>query len=258
MNYGLITVEPTKKDYVFEGKVRLGGLPLRPDGQWDAFLPEVELQAVGVETFACTSFGTLNCVEILLLQKYTNHENLSDRCSAKSSGTWPPGNDPHKVAETLRKKGCVTESYWPNSTELNTLEKYYSEIPENIKTLALELKAEFDFGHEWVSPDYDSMKAALMYSPLGVGVFAWMRDDNGFFYRPPASPDTHWVVIYGFEEGKYWKCFDSYTSDGIVLKKLRWDFGFAMVKRYTLERQVIDNTAWGKFVKLFRSILGLA
>ena len=70
-NYGFIPDKIQPEDYVFGGI----GIPtepvLQPDGQWDVFLPEGEMQAKnGVETFACTAFGTTSAIEILMKRKY--------------------------------------------------------------------------------------------------------------------------------------------------------------------------------------------
>lgn len=259
MTYGLKTVTPQLKDYQADGKIRLGGTPLNPSGQWDEWLPPDELQSVlGVDPQACATFGTLNCVEALARFIYKESPDYSDRFLAKISGTTIDGNDPHTVAETLRKKGSVNEEDWPSVGYTPvSWEGYYADIPRSVETLALEFPARFNFGHQWVSGQPWKMMEALKYSPLGVGVYAWVTDDDGIYYRPSGAGDVHWVMIYGWGElpdgSMYWKCFDSYDN---THKRLRWDFGFSMVKQYTLAKQVIDETAWGKFKTLFRRILG--
>ena len=81
MNRGLILEKPVpRKDYVFGSRLRLGGLPLVADGQWDRWLPADEVQNLnGIEPMACTTFGTLNCVEALERQEYGDAPNYSDR-----------------------------------------------------------------------------------------------------------------------------------------------------------------------------------
>jgi len=46
---------------------------LQPDGQWDAFLPvDEEQRKNGVETDACTSYGTLHAIATLMNKKGYN------------------------------------------------------------------------------------------------------------------------------------------------------------------------------------------
>ncbi len=252
MNHGLILDKPVpNKDYVFGGDLRLGGDPIVPDGQWDQWVPADEMQNLAMEPMACATFGTLNCVETLERQEFGDTRNYSDRFLANVSGTTQMGNSPQTVAETLRKKGCVYESDWPYTSVVDTWEKFYSTIPQRLYTLALTFVAEFAFGHEYVGTDQQSMMDALKFSPLGVDVFAWVQDTNGLYYRPANTFSDHWVMIYGYDRNNHWKCFDSYDN---THKKLRWDFGFAMVKRYTLHRQVVNETAWTKFLSLIRSL----
>lgn len=258
MNHGLI-LDPIveNKDYVFGAskKLSLGGEVLRPDGQWDDFLPLIEMQNKGFEPSACVSFGTLSAVEMLEKFEFGDVDNYSDRFLAYASGTTPQGNSPQKVAEKLKEVGCVHEAEWPYTDDLNTWDKYYKTPPQNLYTSALTFKAEYRFGHEYVPTDPASMMEALKYSPLGVAVYAWSEEDkDGIIHRPQFAQSNHWCIIYGFKVNEYWLCLDSY-GDGT--KKLAWDFGFEQVKRYTLHRQIVDEGAWAKFLALLKSILGV-
>lgn len=254
MEHGLILVKPTKEDYKQGSKLRLGGLPLVSDGQWDSFVPPDELQDKGFSSMACTSFGTLNCVEALERQEFGDTTEYSDRFLAGMSGTTQYGNDPNTVAETLRKKGCALEADWPYGADITTWGQFYQTPPYNIITSALQFIAEYDFGHEWGKNDQASMMDALRYSPLGVTVYAWNQPDSDGIYHRNGMSSEHWVMIYGFVANHYWKCFDSYDN---THKKLAWDFGFELVKKYTLHKQVIREDWWVVFVRQFRTLLGL-
>jgi len=60
-----------EQDHYILGGGFIGTEELLPDGQWDAFLPPEEIQNLnGNETQSCTSFGTLNCIEILMNKIY--------------------------------------------------------------------------------------------------------------------------------------------------------------------------------------------
>lgn len=259
MNYGLIIEKPKDEDYVFGGQ-NLGDIPINPSGNWSEFLPDNEVQTNDshFETYACVSFATTNVVEFLEKQEFGARQNWSDRFLATISGTMAfKGNTPQMVAETLRKKGCVEEKDYPFDSTINTYEKFYAPIPQNLQTLALQFPLEYDFGHEYVPANADAMKEALKYSPLLFTTYAWVQDENGYYYRPQGMTDNHATVCYGYEDGKYWKIFDSYLANGIVLKKVRWDTLPAQCKRFTLHRNVKVESYWQKFLSWSRAYLGL-
>ena len=259
-NYGLIIVPPNPDDYIF-GDNKLGDLPIRPDGQYDAFLPDYEPQSRpgAFDSFACVTFSTLNCVEIMERMLFGATSNWSDRYLAKTSGTdLIRGNQPSVVAEVLKKKGCVPEKDLPFDISINSFEKFYATIADIIHTLAIAFSAEYSFGYSHVPSTTASIMGALKYSPVLFTVAAWYKDENGLYYRPQGETDGHAVVCYGFVEGQYWKILDSYAdSEGTFLKKVRWDSLPMQCKRYTLNRQIVVETAWTKFLKLLREILGL-
>lgn len=193
-------------------------------------------------------------------------KNFSDRFLGIVAGTKPPGNDPHTVAEAFRNNGAIPEEMLPYSPDLQTVEEYYSfknAEEANCKSVGNDWLTQYGFGHEWVfepmlvqsnETQQKAMMEALQYSPLGVAVYAWTKDKNELYYRPPGAFDTHWVVIYGYVENKYWKCFDSYDGG---LKKLAWDFNFRFVKRFHIEKktEVIHHRNW--LIDLFYRIIGI-
>lgn len=253
MTYGYIAPEIKKEDYKDNGRLSLGGVALVPSGQWDDYLPQDELQAQYVETQACATFGTLNCVEALERRVYGKAINWSDRYLANISGTTQYGNDPHTVAETLRKRGTVYEKDWPYSPEINTWAKFYATIPYELEGSAqAKFRGTYNFGHQYVGTDPQSMKTALQRSPLGVDVDAWHLGEDGKYVRTRGS--NHWVCIYGYVPGKYWKCLDTYDN---TKKKLAWDYGFTIAKQYTLDKQVLDNSLWSIAIRWLRARLGL-
>lgn len=70
VNYGLILDKIQEDHYIF-GAGQLGGQIIQLDGQWDSFLPSDEFQnRNGVESYACTSYGTLHCLSILAKRLY--------------------------------------------------------------------------------------------------------------------------------------------------------------------------------------------
>ena len=241
MNYGFIRDEIKPEDYVF-GSGQLAGEVLQPNGNWTNYLPPGELQNLhGVEPYACVSFGTLNALEILLRRVLGQVDNFSDRYLAFISGTkGKTGNSPHAVAEILRKAGDVRQLDWDFSPDINTYDKFYETPPSYLVVFAERFLDEYDFKHDFVPNTPTAMKEALKYSPLGFSVSAWYKDGEGFYYNA-GQPNNHWVVCYGYEEGKYWKIFDSYSNDGTNLKKVRWDSLPEACKRYSIGKITVHN-----------------
>lgn len=245
-NYGLI-LEPivAEKDYVLGSYGSLGGDVLQPSGQWDAFLPynESQLDAAGFDAIACATFGTFNAIEMLNRRQYDTERNWSDRFLAKTSGTTPQGNSPHTIAETLRKTGAPNEVDYPYLPTIQTWDQFYADIPQGIFGLATAFSTEFDFKHEYVPTTPAYLKQALQYSPLGISVFAWLKDTTtGLYHKPAGYTDNHWCVLVGYVDGEYWLVYDSYEPQ--ELKKLQWDFAFQIAKRYSLTRHVADEKTW--------------
>ena len=234
---GYIEPEIQEEDYVL-GDGNLVGEVLQPNGQWDAFLPDPELQKKrDIETSNCTGFNTLEPIEILLKRKYGGVHNYSERFVGIAAGTYPPGNDPHKVAEAIRKQGLVNESVLSFSDDIVDVDMYYSPKPltQSLVQRGKEWLFWYDFKHDYVfqkgipiAEKRKYMMEALKYSPLAASVFAWAEND-GIYVK--VGRDNHWTTIYGYKRGEYWKVFDSYEPH---LKKLEWNYDFGIAKRYSI------------------------
>lgn len=236
-NYGLL-IDPIiiGKDFVLGSYGSLDGEIYQPDGQWDDFLPQDEFQNLnGVEPYACVSYSTLNCIEILIRRQFGEDHNYSDRFLAAVSGTAEQkGNSLQRVTEALRHAGVPAQSTWPFDTLVTTFEKFYAPIPDAVRVLALEFLSTFDYKHEYVPCDPSSLKTALRYSPLNIATYAWLQDGTtGLYYKPAGYPDNHSPVLYGYVEGQYWKIFDSYDN---THKRVKWDTQFGQAKRHKLSR----------------------
>lgn len=254
-NYGFLEDQIIfGKDYIFGGYGSLGGEVLMPDGNWKPYLPSGEKQFNNeFESMACTTFGTLNAVEILIRRIYGNVDNFSDRFLAKVSNTNVNGNSPHVVAEKLRKQGTPREELWPITKDLNSWETFYAPIPQSIQTVALEFTAKFDFKHEYVPTTPQALKEALKYSPLGISVSAWSKGIDGLYYS--TFPNNHWCVLVGYKDGEYWEVYDSYDENGDFIKRLAWDYNFSVAKRYSITVQVQQTShGWIAFLlSLFKA-----
>ncbi len=233
-NYGFVPDKiEVEKDYVFGSYGNLGGTEWQPDGQWIAYTPVGESQLnFGFDPQGCVSFGTLNCVETLLRRMFDITENFSDRYLAKVSNTTPQGNSPQKVAEALRKSGTPKERDWPITPDLTDWDAFYGSIPFVVQNKAKEFVKLFGFKHEYVKTTPTELKQALKYSPLGISVSAWRKNDQGLYISE--FPNNHWVELIGYKDKEYWIVYDSYFADGVFYKKLAWDHEFSQAKRYAV------------------------
>lgn len=253
---GFIQPKIEQEHYVLGGAASLSKVVIRPDGQWVDFLPVFEPQRKAFETFNCTGFNTLNCIEMLFKQSGLE-KNFSDRFVGTLAGTNPAigGNDPHTVAETIRKNGNIDEGMMPFDDALKSVEEFYSfsGVDEaKCKSEGEKWLHAFGFGHEWVFDGYVENKQALIvealrYSPLGVSVKAWEKGFDGLFRKDKGARDNHWTVIFGYKFGEYWLVNDSYLEDGQPIKKLAWDYDFGFCKRYAITKKkevVAEKCAW--------------
>lgn len=270
-NYGFKPDVIKPEDYVFGASSPIATPPINPGGQWDAYLPAIERQNInGVETYNCTGFGTLNCIEVLIKKQFDFNSdiNYADRAVGIAAGTREGGNSPHVVAETIRKVACmVPEKNLPFSEAITSIEQYYSPDPlsETLVRIGTDWLNKFIFRHEWVfsTGDFENetiaqkqqkMRAALEHSPLGVSVYAWPdQDEQGIYRKEKGMTDNHWVMCYGYVEGQYWKIYDHYDNEH---KKLAWDYDFAFAKRYSISGRPASKASsfWARLVSALAKI----
>lgn len=242
-NYGLVIEEKDPTAYVLGGFGSLPKIVLQSNGQWDEFLPVYEPQAENFETCGCTVWGTQNCLEILIKKLTGVEPNYSERFNYILANITCPGADPHKVCESIRENGVINQS---RLSMVATLQDFLMPRPMAVEYLLEGQKWPFLLQHEWVVEGEDNqwsekMIEALRYSPLGCAVYAWQKSGE-VYIRPAGARDTHWCVIFGYEKGKYWKCFDSYDHS---VKHLEWNFGFHYAKRFLLtEKKEVITTNW--------------
>jgi len=238
IEYGLLEQEEhSAKEWGLAGGVSgVSENVLRPDGQWDDFLPEFESQwKDGFDTYACVTFSALNCIETLVKVRYDKDINKSDRFVAKMSDTrCGYGNWLYKVADTIKEQGSCDEVDYPFSDGL-VCETYYAEIPEDLKLKAKLLIEDYDIKWEWAY-NY-TLQEGLTYAPLQVTIWAYgKRDSNDIYQHPGTTKSNHAVMLYGYKEGEYWKIYDHYANK---FKKLAWDYPmtsqlkFEIIKKLT-------------------------
>lgn len=227
---------------------------LSPTGQWTP--PPFEAQSKnGIETYSCTGYNTLGCIEVLAKLQGFDFD-LSERFMGIVAGTDPKvgGNDPHTVAEALRHYGAIAEGDLPFDDTIKTVEEFYSFKGNDERTCrdAGEVFTEaWTFMHTWVFNGFvgnkqELLKECLQYSPIGVSVDAWKREGidgtQGLYDKEKGTRDNHWTKVIGYKEGEYWIVDDSYLEDGTPIKYLRWDYDFGCAKRY----HFVKNPVWKK------------
>lgn len=257
-NYGFIPDVVTPDQYTFGAQ--LSPTVYQKNGQWDKYLPITEVQRNEYfDTHNCTAYGSLNQIEIFVKRVFKQAWNKSERYVGFMADTRPPGNSPHKVLESIRHGGLVDEELLP-FTNIKTVEEYYSlgDNPGQVRGEGEKWLDAYEFGHDWVFSGGETleikqerMKKALKSSPLSLSVCAWKKNGDDLYYKKPSDEDNHWVCCYGYEEGEYWKIFDSYDSSK---KKLAWDYNFGQCKRIQLAVRTTPRYKPLWFVGLIKNI----
>ena len=254
-NYGFKLPEIKNEDYVFGGLGSLPKIVLQQDGQWDSFLvPKENQNLFGVETYACTCYGSLSAIEILINRLYGKVENFSDRFLSWASGIdWRTGGgDPQRAIETLRKGGVPHQEYWDFTPDIKSTEDFYKNPPTKLLEQARDdfLKPYF-FQHEYVNTSLGDLKEALRYSPLALSVSAWYSKDG--IYNSNGNENNHWVVCYGYDDTKRaWKIFDSYENN---LKLYSYEGLIRVAKRFYITTHEVNIAQRSTLEKLIEALL---
>jgi len=260
IGHGFLPDIQKTEDYVLGG-AELPTEVLQENGQWDIYLPENELQRRnGLETMNCNKYGTLNCIEVLILRLFNLKQNYSERYIGVMSRTSKSGNSPQRVIETIRKEsGLIKEELLPFDETIDEWDKYYSPDPmtQNYIDEGQKWLKQYEVGHEWVYPvgqfSPEKLMEALKYSPIGVSVYAWV-EHNGLFIKPEGSQDNHWCMLYGYEKEKCWKIFDHYDD---TTKELEWDYPFGFAKRYYIKKKEEEpkkESWWQRLLSFIKSL----
>lgn len=231
--------------YVLGGG-NLGLTILQEDSNWTSLLPVDEIQLKNsVETANCTAFGTTNSIEILMFKLFGERVNYSDRWLGIVAGTRFPGNDPHTVAEAIRKHGLIPESMLPFSDDIKSEEEYYSfkgANEEECRKAGKEWLAKYDFRHEWVfrpgqsmDEQINNMKVALKSSPLCIALYAWASDNRNVYYS--LGQPNHWTTVYNIAQ--FMEIFDSYSPfRKLVDQNILYCKRYSIVKKLELQEQL--------------------
>jgi hypothetical protein len=222
---GLILEDPHAEDHVL-GATGPELEILVPDGQWDKYIPPVEIQRNRHgDTFMCVSFSFNNCIEAILNKKYGDTTNRSDIFLGVGSGTKRgSGNSKRTVADWARLNGFVLESEYPYTEEM-TLDEAYKPLTAALFAAGKKNLEKVETGYQRLADNsVKSMLAGLPISPLQVDVQArYKMNSSGYVIWDPALGYAHEVTIFGYEKGKCWYVNDSETKQNL---KFRWDYPF--------------------------------
>jgi len=241
--FNIENVTPDPTAYIL-GASSLPRVILASDRDWTLWLPLFEPQERKIETNSCTQFSTIEIIEILMNRINVFEEDHSERYVAIASGNTDSGNDPHKVADYIRKEcGLIPERLLPFDDTIVSFQEYLSPkpLPNYLVVEGKKWIAKWEYGHEWLWPISSSpadkaerVWEALQFSPVGVSADAWVFDGE-YYTKDKGHNDNHWTKVIGGEYGKYFLVADSYISDGVRYKKLKWNYDFGIAKRYHLK-----------------------
>ena len=255
-----------------------------PSGDWTMYLPDDEWQTgVYFDTFGCVSFSALNSLEtqlrwMLFNNKLTasqigtlrslgildvnNVPNLSDRFTAKMSGTTSQGNYLMAVADSIRNDGVIAESHWNyprlQRTPPFVWEDYYQEIPQELKNLGKEWRKIFTVRAEWIETTRASIVKHIKQAPLQIAAKVCDGWNNAPVVPSCGVGNGHATILYHVQEDAdtTYKDFDHYQP---FRKQLAADYGISSVLKLVLlinepdtnmspEAQAYLNTHQGKMI----------
>lgn len=243
-NYGLDinNIEIKPEDWKFGSNIPLE--KINQDKDWEKYLPEYEAQADKYETWGCTVWGSQNQIETMLKFLFDEDYNFDERYNYNISEIIPPGGDPNRVLEDIRKFGLI-QGHLPIP---ETFDDFM--IPRPMSGDLLEKGKEFlnkyKLNHEWIISSNPNMikeliVAALSYSPVAISVTLQRSPDENGLYTDNGIPNNHWCLCFGYREtpeGVVLKIFDSYDHSK---KELHPKHNVMFAKRISIEKIEVEK-----------------
>lgn len=195
----------------------------------------------------------------------SNKLNFSDRFTAKMSGTSHAGNTLAAVGDAIRRRsdgtgiGLLPEKDWPRPSFADLpgndqaayderWNRYYAEIPQNLKDKAKRFLDYFDVSYQWVAVGSSTpaqLREALKYGPLQIAAQVcspWSSTDG----MPPipacGCTPGHATLLYGFKPDAGtipFKDFDHYKS---YRKLLSENYCLPYAVQYALTPRALSTT----------------
>lgn len=257
IKYGFVPPPEDKKDFVLGGVFSLPKVALQPDGNWYPYLPLYEKQyGTNWDSYGCTVFGTQNALETILKRLQGGAYDFSERFNYNLIGIVPPGADPKQAAQSIHEYGVIEQKDLPY---VDSASEFASPRPVTKDLIAKGHKwlEQYSFGYEFVYQnvmDKEKMREALKYSPLGVSVSAWYKNDSNEYYSPKGQSNNHWCVAFRIDEMDRVWVFDSYDQSVKILAK---DHDIQFCIRYqvtTLKDVAVQVSFLSKLVQLLKDI----
>lgn len=255
INFGL-DLSKQEKDSKVETNYKFGAVEkevLMPDGDWTKLTPECEIQKGNTDDWMdCVTESAINCISMILQQKFNIKENWSQRFTAKMSGTTRDGNSLYAVANAIRNYGIVMEVDWPRNRMMNWLEYY--QIPTTaVKKKGEKWVIEFDVNYESVPTNRAALDKAQEFGPLQVIGYAWASED-GIYKDYGYRPNHAFVRAKKSEPTTFLQtAIDSYPTDFIIddnsdkqefIKILAADYKFGDALLYSIKLKATDKKSW--------------
>lgn len=251
-------------DYEFGGETKLKGEIILPNGDWQPFLQELELQFNrNFDSWSCTNFAFTHCLTAIKFAKYGLKDNLSERFNAVMSGTKPGvGNGIKNPAESARKDGMVKQESYPFTPDLNETE-YFKYPPQIVLGEGIHWLEEHSPGYEWVQKDLffskkfdlDKAKEALKYSPLQTAVDFNSPIINGII-QPQIDGYNHSEFIFRIDThihtfNSYLNCHKIYSLNYPFFSPLKFDLTYLPKLLNTdMFNQLIRNSKTGEIAMI--------
>lgn len=233
MSTGFLYKPKDPLDFVAGAETGVVPVVNNPKKNWEEYLSIEEKQKGKFgDSMACVTFSALNSIEAqfeLLRDKlpkdvlktlkdmgYTDSNgqlNLSDRFTAKMSGTTKEGNYLTSVWDSIRNHGALPEKDWPFVLDELDWNEYYKPIPKELKDKALYFKKIFDVKYEWL--DLVNFKEHLKTAPIQIAVKVDGSWSTSAVVPPTSSGFGHAVLLYS--AGKHLHIYDHYFKFKKVL-----------------------------------------
>lgn len=233
---GALYREPVATDFKAGGETGIESVARNRKKNWVDSLPDPEKQkGKFIDSMACVTYSALNSLEAqfpIVKDKLTAKQikdlldmgyivngqlSLSDRFTAKMSGTTKQGAYMTAVWDSIRNHGVLPESDWPSDPSNFTWEEYYKDIPQKLKDKAKKFKDIFDVKYEWVPVTKKNKKMAvrdfLQTAPIQILVKVASNWAEDIVVLPPTEKQktyNHAVLLYGF--GNAIEVYDHYLE----------------------------------------------
>lgn len=276
-NTGITDAAPPIGGWVAGGETGAAPVILEPSGEYDIFLPDEEAQATWspyvFDTSACVTFSALNCIECLLnrmrirglmpstheaflvnegyVNKQTNKVNLSDRATAKLSGTTKAGNSLGAVGESIRDlHGVAPEADWPfpiftdeeNQDGEKKWNRYYADVPQSVQKKMKRFLDYFKINYQWIVLNGNgNVRNYLPYGPsqIAASVCPPWNSTEGMPPIPACGCSTqHATMVYGTGPNSIYKDFDHYKS---FRKTLAADYCIPYAVQYYIQAKDLTS-----------------